>query len=229
MPKSTKRAAARRESAQTQVADALRREIFSGELQPGDPITELHLARRHKVSQTTVREALVRLEHAGLVRRIHNIGTFVTQMSPREVQERVRLRVMLEGLAAMEAARLAQPPQMEEMSRHLKAIAEAIAANDYFAAAQADLTFHRGIWRCSGDNTLYQTLDQLTAPLFAFVSMERRRLHERLADAVRAHEPIVDSLHRRDAAGARDAMRVHIETSYAEFLGAAQAYTLAMA
>ena len=214
-------------SAQTRVADAVRNAIFEGELQPGDPITELRLAEMHKVSQTTVREALVRLEHAGLVRRVHNIGTFVTQLSPREVQERLRLRITLEVLAAMEAARLLSARQLEEIENQVEAISAAVAANDYFGSAQADLEFHRLIWRCSGDSTLYQVLDQLTVPLFAFISIERHRLHQRLGDVVRAHEPIVLALRRRDPKAAQEAVRTHIERSYADFLGSAQGYVLA--
>jgi DNA-binding GntR family transcriptional regulator len=228
MAKRPTQPAPRKQSAQTQVADAVRKAIFAGDLQPGDPVTELHLAEQHQVSQTTVREALVRLEHAGLVRRIHNVGTFVTQMSPREIQERLRLRVMLEGLAGMEAARLISARQLVEVDECVEALARARAAGDYFDAAQADLEFHRTVWRCSGDNTLYQVLDQLTVPLFAFVSLERQRRQEQIMDLVRIHEPVVKALRRHDCAAAQEAMRAHLETSYSEFRGSAQAYTLAL-
>lgn len=229
MPKRLTHAPPRKESAQSRVAEAVRNAIFSGELRPGDPVTEIHLAEIHKVSQTTVREALVRLEHAGLVRRIHNVGTFITQMSPREIQEHLRLRVMLEGLAAMEAARLVTNRQLIEVDQRLESLSRAVAENDHFASAQADLEFHRLIWTCSGDRTLYHVLEQLTVPLFAFVSIERQRMHERLTDnLVRAHEAVVETLRSQDAAAAQEAMRRHIETSYAEFLGAAQPYSLAV-
>jgi len=221
-------AAPRKESAQTRVANALRNAIFTGELRPGDPVTELHLSGIHKVSQTTVREALVRLEHAGLVRRIHNVGTFVTQMSPREVQERVRLRVMLEGLAGMEAARLITPRQLAEIDRKLDDMAKAVKANKHFEAAQADLEFHRLVWLSAADQTLCQVLEQLTVPLFAFVSMERRLMHEQMTGKfLRVHEPIVKALRNHDPIAAQQAMRKHIENAYADFMGSAQPYTLA--
>jgi DNA-binding GntR family transcriptional regulator len=218
----------RTESVQVKLLEAIRHSILSGEVRPGDLVSEIHLARANDVSQTTVREALVKLEHAGLVRRIHNVGTFVTQMSPREIQERLRLRVMLEGLAAMEAARLISPRQFADMEQRTDAIAQAVARGGYYEVAQADLEFHRAIWRSSGDNTLYAMLDQLTVPLFAFVSLERMRMQERLSDqVVRVHEPIVRALRKHEPGAAQEAMRVHIETSYSEFLGSAQSYKLA--
>ncbi|MGC8794832.1 MAG: GntR family transcriptional regulator, partial [Bryobacteraceae bacterium] len=62
-------------------------------MQPGDAVQELRMARQYGVSQTTVREALTRLESAGFVRRVPNVGTFVTQLSVDELREHLRLRL----------------------------------------------------------------------------------------------------------------------------------------
>ncbi len=214
---STSRRPAR--SLQARLVDRIRTMILSGELRPGDPVPEIHMARRLRVSQASIREALLRLEHAGLVRRVLNVGTFVTQLSPRDIRERLRLRVLLEGLACEDAARRVGPADHEEIEVRLAAIRAGVAANDHFATAQADLEFHRWIWMRSGDETLYQCLDQITVPLFAFVSLERYRRGERLLGAVQAHEPIGEALKRNDPGAAREAIREHIESSYAEFLG----------
>src|SRR5580704_5906244 len=86
------------------VVAQLREEIMNGSRMPGAPLRELTLANELKVSQSTVREALQRLEHAGLVTRKANLGTTVTRLSPKDVRERVWLRLVLECLAA-DAAR----------------------------------------------------------------------------------------------------------------------------
>lgn len=208
-----------RTSVQTAVIRRLREPILSGQLQPGDPILELHVARELKVSQTTVREALNKLEHEGLVRRVPNVGTFVTQLSPTEIRERVRLRIVLEGLAGMEAARFSGPEELAELEKRRDAISAVVARNQYFEAAKADLEFHRHIWRQSRDRTLYLVLDQLTVPLFAFVSMQRRRTHQELFQVVRAHEPIIDAIKLGNPLAVREAVQGHIECSYSEFLG----------
>ena len=49
--------------------------IFTGQIQPGEAIRELHLARSLRVSQATVREALAQLESAGLIVRQANRRT----------------------------------------------------------------------------------------------------------------------------------------------------------
>ncbi|OYO19251.1 transcriptional regulator [Enemella dayhoffiae] len=66
------------------IADALRAEIESGALAPGDALpSQRELAERHRVTVMTVRQALARLAEAGLVVSEHGRGTFVT---PRSVE-----------------------------------------------------------------------------------------------------------------------------------------------
>ena len=84
----------------SRAVDQLREAIFKGQLALGSSLGEQTLARELGVSQATVREALQRLEHAGLVTRKPNVGTTVTRLSPKDVHERVALRGLLEGVAA---------------------------------------------------------------------------------------------------------------------------------
>ncbi|MGC8795038.1 MAG: FadR/GntR family transcriptional regulator, partial [Bryobacteraceae bacterium] len=88
----------------------------------------------------------------------------------------------------------------------------------YFESALADLEFHRWIWQCSGDRTLCRLLDQLTAPLFAFISIRRSRGGEDLKRVVLSHQPIVEALAARDPEAARQAVRTHIENSCMQYL-----------
>jgi DNA-binding GntR family transcriptional regulator len=179
---------------------------------------ELHLAREHAVSQSTVREALAKLEHAGFVQRIPNRGTSVTKLSPQEFREHLRLRLILEGVAAIEAARWMTKVDFEELDRRLLAISRAVSNNDFFELTLADLDFHRYIWERSGDKTLCRVLDQLTAPIFAFTGIRRSGARQDPKRVVLSHEPIVAALRAGDPAGVHEAIRVHIENSYEEFL-----------
>lgn len=206
-----------------EVARALRRAIFQGEFLPGDPLPELHLARRYGVSQAIIREAFGTLGNSGLVRRFPNKGTFVTSLSAREISEHVRLRLMLETLASQEAARRGRPEDWDALEQRLAAMSEAAAAGDHFEVAQADLDFHREIWRISGDATLARMLDQITLPLFAFVSMRRSQRHEDLSQIVPEHATVLRVLRRGDDAGIAAMMRQQMERSYSGFLQGAPA------
>src|SRR5262245_4986132 len=89
------------------VAVRLRRAIVTGELAPAVHLNEPLLAQRFGVSRMPVREALVQLEHEGLVRSEPGRGSFVVGMSPKDVQELYDVRLMVEVQAGRLAAQRA--------------------------------------------------------------------------------------------------------------------------
>ncbi len=86
------------------VADALRQAIISGRWSPSSRLHEVRIAQQMGVSRAPVREALRQLEEEGLVRSEPNRGTFVTELSIRDIEEIQRLREVLECFALRRAA-----------------------------------------------------------------------------------------------------------------------------
>ncbi len=199
------------------VYNTLREAIFSGELRPGDPIREAHMARALNVSQPTVREALLQLEHAGLVVRSPQRETVVTRLSAEDIRERAKLRVLLEPEAAIEALPRMGPDEYRILDERLEAIHRALAKDSYHEFVAADLDFHRQIWEFSGNRMLVKVLELITVPLFAFLSIERSRVLKDLARIVRSHDPILAALRSRDETAIREAFRQHIDSSYRNF------------
>jgi DNA-binding GntR family transcriptional regulator len=209
-------------SVKSQVVEALREAIFSGSVSPGEVLREAHLGASLGVSQATVREALLTLEQAGLVQRNHR-ETTVTKLSPKDIGERSRLRVVLEGMAAVDAAGRMTEDDFAELDERLEAIHSALERDSYMDFMAADLEFHRFIWTLSGDQMLYGVLDLVTLPMFAFLSIRRSRSLNHLSKMVRSHDPIVAALRSRDAEAIREAFRSHIEGSYRAFSSPAAA------
>ena len=73
-------------------------------LPPSSPISEYQLAAALNISRTPVREAIKRLEEDGLVWSVPNKGTFVSELSAKDIMEIYQVRERLEGLAARIAA-----------------------------------------------------------------------------------------------------------------------------
>lgn len=73
----------------SRVSDAIMRAIESGMWREGDRLpSEEELAAQHEVSVGTIQKALGRLSNAGLIRREHGRGTFVSghQVAPADVR-----------------------------------------------------------------------------------------------------------------------------------------------
>lgn len=210
-------------------AENLRAAIFEGKYPPGAPLREIHIANELGVSQATVREALQKLERAGLVVRTPNIGTSVVRLTPKDVRERVELRAELEVKAALLAAKRMGAAEYRELGRLLKDLTECVKADRYYDAARADFEFHRYIWQASGNATLMALLEQLTLPLFAFVSLLRHAGFEHLPDVVAAHEPLIMALKSGKRGAIEGAFRLGATQSYREFMEAGGGSSRALA
>ena len=202
------------------IVGRLREAIFDGRYPPGTPLREIKLAREMAVSQATIRESLQKLENAGLVVRVPNIGTTVVRLTPRDIRERVELRAELEVWAAKKAAQRMSENDCLELERLLQVLMTAVKADRYYEAAQADLAFHRYVWGCSGSQTLATTLEHLTVPLLAFVSLLRHTGFEHLPDVVAAHEPLIAALRSGDEVRIEEEFREGATQSYRQFMEA---------
>lgn len=157
------------------VADLIKEAILGGRLGPGDRIVELKLAAELGVGTTAVREALFELESQGFVNRVTNRGTFVTELSLEDVEQILRVRRELEGLAvelAQDRGTVGDIHRLEECTNDMVAAA---GDSDWPRFYRSDLEFHRNIWRMSGNRFLAKALDVLVVPLFAFFTMTIRR------------------------------------------------------
>lgn len=207
----------RTETLRQQIARILQEAIFAGQLKPGQLLRELALAKQLGVSQATIREALSHLEQLGLVSKTVHRGTTVTNLSAREVRERLTVRMVLEELAAVEAAVRMTYEDFQTLDELAGRIERSIEEHLYFETSQADIAFHCYIWERSGNSILYRMLDQLTTPLFAFLGL----LHKLTAQDQRAtkpHSDIIRALRSRDAVVVKEAVRAHIRGSYEVFL-----------
>jgi GntR family transcriptional regulator, vanillate catabolism transcriptional regulator len=83
---------------------SLRDLILTGEMRPGERISELAVVERLGVSRTPIRMALVRLEEEGLLELIPSGGFAVKAFSERDITDAIEIRGTLEGLCARLAA-----------------------------------------------------------------------------------------------------------------------------
>ena len=74
------------------VCETLREAIISGVLRPGERLMEIQLAEELGVSRTPVREAIRKLELEGFVIMIPRRGTYVADLSIKDINEVFEVR-----------------------------------------------------------------------------------------------------------------------------------------
>ena len=146
-----------RSTTSTWLAEELRRAILAGDLPPGTPLRQEHVAARFAVSPIPVREALAQLEAEGFVSHQPYRGTVVRPILPAEALELLELRRMLEPLALRLAAPLLGEQDLlraeEENERAMRSASTSEWLEHY-------LEFHRLLFAPAGD-TVVQMLMQL--------------------------------------------------------------------
>ncbi len=181
------------------VHDRVRDAIVDGTLAPGEVVRDTELATWLGVSRTPVREALLRLGEAGLVRAAPGRSTVVAEIDLAEVREAHAVVATMHRLAVAEAVARLTPTHLDTMRRANERFATAILDRDADAALSADDDFHAVAVDASGNRALATVLDQFSPVV--------RRL-ERLRFASHAGEESValhDRLVRACAAGDVDA------------------------
>jgi len=193
-----------------EVFERLRDAIWSGDLAPGTALREAHLAKQLNVSQVPVREALLQLEHLGLVVRVPDRGTTVTKLTRSEIEQMMEVRRHLEQMAFQLAGSRISDAVEAELRAHLKNMGAAAAKNDHFAVAEEDFKFHQTVWKASGNEVLAKTLERLCIAVYAFVSLKRHAAGETMKSAVKSHRQLLEALLSKDARLIRKGVDEHL-------------------
>lgn len=181
------------------LADALREDIMSGKLRPGDSIVEGIWAAKLKVAQASIREALNILASEGFVQKDSGRTAQVTELSEENVVQIYQVRASLESLAGRLVAE--KKPSLSDLDQVIADMRAAAQCNNLEAFYQRDLRFHLLVCEKSGNPFLEQAVRKLVGPLFAFVVM---RLHSQRQDplywetSVEEHLQMVEALRTGD-------------------------------
>jgi DNA-binding GntR family transcriptional regulator len=200
---------------------ALREEIISGQLKPGERITERHLAARLGVSPTPVREALGRLEHEQLIERTDTRRLQIAEPSAHRLYELTLIEAALRGVGARLAAENASDRELAEIGRIHASFVDSVTPEVALAAARR---LHARIDEASHNETLITMIGTATAFDWQFRLETLPELYgeNRKVALNRHHEHgrIVEALQRRDGEAAERLMREHILGATAAFLRA---------
>lgn len=192
-----------------QVVATLRSSIISGKLEPGILYSVYKIADELGVSRTPVREALLRLADAGMIRFERNRGFRVLQTSVRELQEVFQLRLLLEVPATYRAAKLANNILTKQITAELAQMHVAASDHDEIGFMHHDRKLHEMILDASDNKKLTASVRDLrfiTLTMGAS-TVDRSR---NLFDIASEHQPIVEAIMQHDSSDAAVAMRSHI-------------------
>ncbi|MGH9066818.1 MAG: GntR family transcriptional regulator [Acidimicrobiales bacterium] len=170
---------------------ALREAIMAMRIYDDDTdlrLDERGLAQDLGISRTPVREALLRLEHEGLVRTVPRRGVYAVRKSKAEIIEIITVSAALEGMAARLATLRADDAEIATLAELFEDFPDGTVRTHIDEYSEANLAFHQRIVEMSHSDLLVQMVESLRIHMRAI----RGRT---IGDEDRATRSVVDHRH----------------------------------
>ncbi|EGD54922.1 GntR family transcriptional regulator [Gordonia neofelifaecis] len=189
------------------VATHVREMILSGQVKPGEFLRTEPIAAALGISNTPVREGLVRLSGEGFVEALPRRGFAVAAFRAQDIRDLFWVQAMLAGRLAARAAEQITAAQLDELEALNTARAAASVRGDEASEVKRGHEFHRAVNLAADSPRLTNLLGQLSRRLSSTFYNDVEGHDD---ETQTAHEAIVDALRDRDGASAARLMRAHI-------------------
>jgi len=192
------------------VANIIRDSITKGDFPPGMHLVEIPMAQQLGISRGPLREALRILETEGLVESFPGRGSFVTQVSERNIREVYSLRHLLETETVKLAIKNGTQEDIKKLDEILKAMFAAAKKEDPKEVTLLDFQFHAQIWTMADHTLLKEILEGFNIQIKRFVAVQTT-LYEDLTEGILDHKNILEALRNHDEKTAIELINKHLE------------------
>ncbi|MBM3687696.1 MAG: GntR family transcriptional regulator [Actinobacteria bacterium] len=213
-----------------EAAEAIRRAIISGDLQPGQRLREVALAGEVGVSRPTLREALRTLVQEGLCEQEPHRGFAVASLDDQAIRDLAETRLVLDRMAiegiwaaGPDGGGSADSPGYADSG--LVGMAAVDAAWSAYVDADSDpvsqhlahLALHRALWQASG-NSMLMRMWPVAESMSTLVLAHDQAVRRDPGRALAVHASLIEAIRSRDPEALDAAMAEHTRRSAEEFL-----------
>lgn len=185
------------------------RQIVTGELKPGDRLSDTELAARIGVSRTPVRQALHRLAQDELIVFDPRRGFWVRELTVDDIHELYEVRVALEVLALKKAAGNVDEKEMRSLIEQVGSLQSELSQGSIPHFLEHDFLFHNVLIHASGNGRLIRMLATLRGQVSIF-QIRDTEYPGRMERALEEHEAILRALLAGQSDLAVDLLASHI-------------------
>ncbi|KYG91003.1 MULTISPECIES: GntR family transcriptional regulator [Metasolibacillus] len=189
--------------------ELIKERILEGIYQPSQKLIENDLAIEIGVSRNTVKKALLKLEQENLVLLENNKGATIKSFTLDEIRNYLKIREVLEGLIAADAAINISDMDLAFLESILQEMKDNLHAHQFDAYSKKNLLFHDCIYKASNN--------QQAVEMVRIIKQQLKRLQfktilvpGRNESSLKEHERILKALRNRDAEGAEKEIKAHV-------------------
>jgi DNA-binding GntR family transcriptional regulator len=190
------------------VTERLRRALLAGDIKPGERIKVAELEKSFGVSHIPIREAVRRLESEGLIVTLPQRAAVAAGVDLDDLAGLYDLRRIIECEVIRRSVETMSDEQVEVVRTALEAL-EAVA-QDHDSPQFWDLhrDFHWALLEPGASAWIQRVLGQIWLASQRYV---RLFVAKTVDDAMRDHRELLAACEKRDAAGAEELLRHHLD------------------
>ena len=205
------------------VYEQLKERLFTGELKPGQFVSQRELTSLLGATLNPVREAIRKLEAEGLINIYAQKGIQIIEGEPKAINDSYDYRLLLETAAFRH---LAENGTAEDLARLRRDVEQSLKALNerpddrrvQIDALENDYTFHKAVVDLQ-NNAIFSKHFSMNAARVRLFRLNMGEPLRRLGVAAEEHLGILDACEKGNASDAVKLITDHIEISRAHTLG----------
>ncbi len=199
-------------SIREQTLSTLREAILTGELKPGQTLTETDLSNQLGVSRAPIRESLRILNSEGLIETIPYHGTTVRRLTKTDIEEIYSMRIQLEVFAVEHIIQANNPEHIAWLRDNYEQMVAAGERRDIKTVNVLDRDFHDALIEMSGHSLLRSMWLMVAMKVRQVMALVNRRNTD-ITQIARNHLPLIDAIEAGDLAHASELLKTHISSA----------------
>ena len=192
-----------------ETTELLRRAFLRGDLVPGQRLKEIELCAALNVTRPTLRDAMGKLIHEGILVQVPYKGVSVAELSPKEILDVAEIRFALESQAATRIAKQDNGHGMAALRQALEKHIAALDTGDEVEADLAHLEFHRVMYEASDSPLLARIWPLIAARIQMAIMTDYAARHDPSRDK-ELHTRLVEVIENGDAGAIVEEIRRHV-------------------
>jgi DNA-binding GntR family transcriptional regulator len=192
-----------------QAYDQIKEAILGLRYKPGAKLSEARLADELNLGRSPIRAALARLEGEGWIKVLPQSGTFVRELSQREVADIAELRLLLEAHAAEQAAQSIGDDDLNALRAEFEVLKAKGVEGHFDEFLRLDDRFHTTLYRVAGNQRIADILGNLRDQIH-WIRVANAIVPGRVAESLNEMDCVLAALEQRNGDAAAKAMRRHI-------------------
>lgn len=197
--------------------DYLTQKIMTGEYKPNEKINEVQISKELGISRAPIREGIKELSSQGLVKQIPRKGTYVVELTEKDVKEIYEIRISIENsiIEKVITENKLRTKDFDCLNQKIK-LMEKIASSEAdfntkkIKINREDIKFHKYIWEKADSPRRLEILFDLHRQLQMAMLFDTEMTGD-LKNTAETHHAIVKYLKAGDIAKTQAALVDHIE------------------